>query len=64
MSPARHGFFTVNLAERKDNRLLIDNIDILRLAFAHAKQRKPFVINAVIILRSGPVYAKKARRVW
>ena len=48
--PGAKWFFTVNLAERKGNRLLIDNIDKLRLAFAYAKQRKPFVMDAVVIL--------------
>ena len=39
--PGATCFFTVNLAERKGNRLLIDHIDGLRLAFACAKKRKP-----------------------
>ena len=43
-------FFTVNLAERNNNRLLIDNIDELRKAFRHVKQRKPFRIEVVVIL--------------
>ncbi len=34
--------FTVNLAERKNNHLLIDKIDELRNAFRYVKQRKPF----------------------
>lgn len=63
-APDATWFFTFNLAERKGNCLLIDNIDKLRLAFAYAKPRKPFGINAVIILRSGPGYVERARRVW
>jgi len=43
-------FFTVNLAERKDNRLLIDQINALRQAFAYVKQRRPFRMEAVVIL--------------
>jgi len=31
--PGASWFFTVNLAERKGNRLLIDKIDLLREAF-------------------------------
>jgi len=48
--PGATCFFTVNLAERKGNRLLIDHIDGLRLAFAYAKKRKPFRMDAVVIL--------------
>ena len=43
-------FFTVNLAERRGNRLLIDKIDALRVAFAYTKQRRPFQMEAVVIL--------------
>ncbi|WP_367155881.1 transposase [Methylomonas sp. HYX-M1] len=43
-------FFTVNLAERKNNHLLIDKIDELRNAFRYVKQRKPFHIDAIVIL--------------
>jgi len=48
--PGATWFFTVNLAERRDNRLLIDKIDLLRLAFAYAKERRPFRLDAVVIL--------------
>jgi len=48
--PGATWFFTVNLAERKGNRLLIENIDKLRMAFAYVKQRKPFIMDAVVIL--------------
>ena len=40
-------FFTVNLAERRNNRLLVDQIDLLRAAFAYVKRRKPFAMEAV-----------------
>lgn len=43
-------FFTVNLAERKNNRLLVEKIDLLRSAFEYTKQRYPFRMNAVVIL--------------
>ena len=43
-------FFTVNLAERKGNRLLIDRIDCLRASFAHVKHKHPFKIEAAVIL--------------
>ncbi|SDG92651.1 putative transposase [Nitrosomonas sp. Nm132] len=48
--PGASWFFTVNLAERKDNRLLIDNIDLLRQAFVYTKQRHPFRLDAAVIL--------------
>ena len=43
-------FFTVNLAERKNNRLLVDNIDLLRECFRYVKQRKPYHVDAIVIL--------------
>lgn len=43
-------FFTVNLAQRHNNNLLIQEIDSLRIAFRYVQQRKPFHINAVVIL--------------
>jgi putative transposase len=43
-------FFTVNLPERKNNDLLIDKIDELRNAFRYVKQRKPFHIDAIVIM--------------
>jgi putative transposase len=43
-------FFTVNLAERKANRLLIDRIEALRAAFAKVKAKHPFDIDAIVIL--------------
>ncbi len=48
--PGATWFFTVNLAERRDNRLLIEHIDILRSAFIEVKQKHPFKINASVIL--------------
>ncbi|WP_304896175.1 transposase [Methylicorpusculum sp.] len=43
-------FFTVNLAERRNNRLLIEKIDVLRDAFRFVKQQRPFYMNAVVIM--------------
>jgi len=48
--PKAMWFFTVNLAERKNNDLLIDKIDELRNAFRYVKQRKPFRIEAIVIM--------------
>lgn len=43
-------FFTLNLAERKNNRLLVEKIDLLRECFRTVKQKKPFKMDAVVIL--------------
>ena len=48
--PKTMWFFTVNLAERKNNDLLVDKIDELRNAFRYVKQRKPFHIDAIVIM--------------
>ena len=48
--PGASWFFTVNLAERKGNQLLIDKIDLLREAFEYTKQRHPFRMDAVVVL--------------
>ncbi len=42
-------FFTVNCAERKGSRLLVDHIDLLRNALRKVKQAHPFVIDAIVI---------------
>jgi len=42
--------FTVNLAERRGNRLLTDRVDALRAAFIDVKHKHPFKINAAVIL--------------
>ena len=49
-SPGSTWFFTVNLAERRDNHLLVENIDLLRTAFRYVKQRKPYRIDAIVIM--------------
>ncbi len=43
-------FFTVNLAERLGNRLLLDNIDALRQMFRRIKDAHPFKIDAIVVL--------------
>jgi len=43
-------FFTVNLAKRHNNQLLVEKIELLREAFLYVKKRKPFEINAVVIM--------------
>jgi putative transposase len=43
-------FFTVNLAERRGNRLLTDRIEVLRAAFAEVKNKHPYEIDAVVVL--------------
>jgi len=48
--PGASCFFTVNLAGRKWNRLLIDKIDLLREAFEYTKQHHSFHMDAVVIL--------------
>lgn len=48
--PGSTWFFTVNLAERRDNHLLVEQIDLLRAAFRYVKHRKPFRIEAIVIM--------------
>jgi putative transposase len=48
--PGSTWFFTVNLENRLDNHLLVEQIDLLRLAFQYVKQRHPFQIQAVVIM--------------
>ena len=40
----------MNLAERLGNRLLVEQVDLLRAAFAHVKRQHPFKMNAIVIL--------------
>jgi putative transposase len=42
-------FFTVNLAERQRT-ILVDHIDVLRKVIREVKQRRPFHIDAMVIL--------------
>ena len=43
-------FFTVALARRRDNTLLVDWVDALRAAFRHMGERHPFHVDAIVIL--------------
>ena len=49
-TPGASWFFTVNLAQRENNHLLIERVDLLREAFLYVKKRKPFDINAIVIM--------------
>jgi putative transposase len=42
-------FFTVNLADRRQ-RLLVDNVELLRAAFREVHLRHPFTIDAIVVL--------------
>ncbi|MDQ3583535.1 MAG: transposase, partial [Pseudomonadota bacterium] len=48
--PGATWFFTVNLAERRGNRLLVERIDVLRAAFRSVRARHSFQLEAVVIL--------------
>ena len=48
--PGGSYFFTVNLLERRGNRLLADNMDALRKAVCKTKLERPFRINAGVVL--------------
>jgi putative transposase len=48
--PGSTWFFTVNLAERRDNHLLVEKIELLKAAFRDVKERKPYRINALVIM--------------
>ena len=48
--PGATWFFTVNLAERRGNRLLVDRIDVLRIAFRNVRARHAFHMEAIVIL--------------
>jgi putative transposase len=43
-------FFTVNLENRVESRLLVDRIDSLRDAFMRVKRDRPFEVDAIVIL--------------
>nr|WP_277420242.1 transposase [Aeromonas dhakensis] len=43
-------FFTVNLLERRNNRLLVEQIDLLRHSVAKVQQAHPFAIHAWVVL--------------
>ena len=43
-------FFTVNLLERTPNDLLVRHIDVLRTAVTKVRQKRPFHIDAWVVL--------------
>jgi putative transposase len=47
--PGASFFFTVNLADRRQ-RLLVDNVELLRAAFRKVHVRHPFTIDAIVVL--------------
>jgi putative transposase len=49
-APGGTYFFTVNLAERKGNTLLVDRIDDLRCAIRATRAKRPFEIIAMVVL--------------
>jgi putative transposase len=49
-APGASWFFTVNLAERQGNRLLVERIEELRNAFRHVRKSHPYQIDAVVVL--------------
>ena len=50
LASGSHVVFTVNLAERRGNRLLVERIDVLRTAFRNVRARHPFHTEAIVIL--------------
>jgi REP-associated tyrosine transposase len=49
-SPGATRFFTVNLAERHGNRLLVEQIDRLRAAFSIVQRKHPVKVEAIVVL--------------
>ena len=43
-------FFTVNLLERRNRRLLVEHVDHLRAAFRQAQRARPFDMIAIVVL--------------
>lgn len=43
-------FFTVNLLERRNRRILVEHIDHLRAAFRDAQRARPFHVIAIVVL--------------
>ena len=48
--PGATWFFTVNLAQRKNNRLLTERSDLLRAAFISVRKRHPYQTDALVVL--------------
>ena len=49
-SPGATFFFTVACAERSDNRLLVERVDLLRDCLRHVRDEHPFAIDAMVVL--------------
>ena len=49
-TPGATWFFTVNLAQRRGNTLLVDHVDHLRESLRRVKQQHPFRIDAMVVL--------------
>ena len=43
-------FFTVNLLQRKNNRLLVEQVQVLRNVVKQVKKSYPFIIHAWVVL--------------
>lgn len=43
-------FFTVNCAQRRGTRLLVDHVDLLRDVFRQVRNRHPFMIEGMVVL--------------
>ena len=48
-APGATWFFTVNLAQRKNNCLLTDRFDVLRDAFNAVRARHPYRTDALVV---------------
>ena len=48
--PGGSYFFTINLLERRNNRMLVTHIDALREAVRKTKQERPFRIDGWVVL--------------
>jgi putative transposase len=49
-APGATWFFTVNLAQRRNNRLLVERFDDLREAFNYVRGRHPYRTDALVVL--------------
>ena len=49
-TPGASWFFTVNLARRHNQRLLVEHVDLLRTVVRKVKQAHPFEIDAMVVL--------------
>lgn len=49
-APGACYFFTVNLANRRGNTLLVDHIDVLREVIRGVRARHPFAIDAMVVM--------------